>query len=396
MFSVWIPSLKIAAVLKDMKVARELNPNWTAEERQLAARQIARKVEARYGQMNYQSMFMNKMYKDIGVATNLSLGWNLGLIDQYVGGAIDLGKAVTSKGSIKSKLSSGILDRPIMAAYYIGTAMMIGGLMHKMFTGKDPEQLIDYTHPESGEVDKFGKPIRLNTMFYTREFEAVAKRAEQEGAYDAIKDFMLNKGSGMASMAYSAISGIDGLGQHFRDENDPAYKKVIDTLAYEYAELEPISIEALNKSASPSTQMQVMNYLGFTPAGKYISETPTEGKIETAYNKFVRPREKSYTATQLTKDKNQAREAWNADDPKYEDYLQSMTDKYDMSPKEVRAMQKQFAKGEDFDPSVFMFSRLQWDQQKPLLDKMSDEEREKYMKHISKEKRLKYQRETEQ
>ena len=173
--------MKIASYLKDAKVAREANPNWTPTQRQEAFRQIARKVESRYGEMNYKSMFMEKWVKDIGVATNLSFGWNVGLLDQYVGGAIDLGRAAADKGTFKEKVKYGLMDRPVFAAYYVGSALMVGGLMHYFFTGKQPQSLIDYTHPESGENDQYGKPIRLNTMFYTREFEGLYKHMQQEG-----------------------------------------------------------------------------------------------------------------------------------------------------------------------------------------------------------------------
>lgn len=397
-YSVWIPSLKIASVLKDIKVARELNPNWSTQERQAAVRQIARKVEARYGEMNYNSMFMNKVAKDIGVATNLSLGWNIGLLDQYVGGAIDLGRAGMEKGGLKSKLASGTLDRPIYAAYYIGTAMAVGGLMHYWFTGKQPESLTDYTHPESGEMDKFGKPIRLNTMFYTREFEGLHKRIEQQGFGDAITDFIANKGAGVASMAISAYRGIDGLGNQIRNENDPAYKQLIQTLSYELADLEPISINALNRSTTNPTKMKVLGGLGFSAAGKYISETPLEGKIETQYNKLVRPKEKAYGQVQMGKDMNELREMYNSDDSKYSDKLDSMAEKYDLDAKDVRRIEKQFAspKEQEFDPSIFMFSKLpDWETQKALLDSMDEETREKYLSHLSKQKRAKYLRETE-
>ena len=275
-------------------MARELNPYWTPAARQEAFRQIARKVEARYGEMNYNSLFMDKMAKDIGVATNLSLGWNIGLLDQYVGGAIDLGRAVVDRGSLAEKTASGRLDRPVFAAYYVGSALMVGGLMHYYFTGKPPQQLIDYTHPESGEKDQYGKPVRLNTMFYTREFEGLYKHMQQEGTVPGLADFIYNKGSGLMEMSKSALTGVDSLGQEIRDSNSPAYKQLEQTLLYEFSDLDPISLEAIKKATGSPVKNIGLSVLGFTPAGKYISETVLEGQIANAYNKFVRPKGKAF------------------------------------------------------------------------------------------------------
>jgi hypothetical protein len=233
-------------------------------------------------------------------------------------------------------------------------------------------------------------------MFYTREFEGLSKRIQQQGYQDAIEDFIVNKGSGMAAMAKSAWTGIDSLGNEIRDPNSPAYAQVVQTLAAELHDLEPISVLALNKSQEHAGKMGTLSVLGFTPAGQYISNSVTEGRIENDYNKYKRPRQTPYTSVQMTKDKNELRSMFEKDDPKYGEKLDAMAEKYDMDPKEIRTMEKQFAKGEDFNPSVFMFKRLEWPQQKALLDKMTPEERDTYLPHISKAKRAKYERETEQ
>lgn len=408
LFGVWIPTLKVASYLKDVKTARELNPNWTDSQRQEAFRQIARKVEARYGEMNYNSLFMDKMLKDIGVATNLSLGWNIGLLDQYVGGAIDLGKATKRIGldildpeskdsEVKRQLAAGTLDRPVFMAYYVSSALMIGGMMHYWFTGKPPEQLIDYTHPQSGEKDQYGKPVRLNTMFYTREFEGLYKHMEQEGAASGLSDFVKNKGSGLMEMSRTALTGVDSLGQDIRDPEAPAYKQFEQTLFNTLTGLDPISVEAVKKSTSSPAKSVSLSVLGFTPAGKYISETVMEGQIADRFNRYVRPKEKPFKAMEMSKDTKQLHDMFLKDDPGYDDKLDAVMKKYDMTDKDVRKMEKVFnsPKEAEFDPSIFMFQKLPWEIQKPLLDKMSAEERETYLPHISKQKRAKYYRETE-
>lgn len=398
MYNLWIPSLKVASFIKDAKAWRELNPERSVAERQLAFRQIARKVEARYGEMNYKSMFMNNLMKDVGVASTLSLGWQVGLIDQYVGGAIDLGKAVVTKGSIRSKVASGLLDRPLMATHYMTSALVIGGLMHWWFTGKHPQKLIDYTNPESGETDRYGQPIRLNTPFYSREFEGLYKHMEQEGKIKGVSDFILNKGAGVFAMGHSAITGVNGLGNEIRDPNSPAYKQVEQTLAYEFSDLDPIAVEAMQRSSSAPRKMGALSELGFIPAGKYISETVIQGKISTAYNNFVRPKEKPFEAVQMQSDMRVLRKAFMDNDSSYGAKLDAMAAKYDLSDRDIGHLERRFnsSKEEEFNPSVFMFSHLPWNEQKPLLDQMSQKEKDVYLEHLGKEKKRKYERETEQ
>jgi hypothetical protein len=394
-YNVWIPSLKIASYLKDVKVARELNPGWTDNQRQVAFRNTAHKVEARYGEMNYRSLFMNKLIKDAGVGATLSFGWQVGLIDQYVGGTIDLGRAAAERGSLKTKLASGLLDRPIFAMHYIGSALVLGGLMHYWLSGQAPQSFLDYTHPKSGEKDEHGKDIRLNTMWYTREFAGLYKHIQGEGPEAGFSNFVLAKGSGVFEMIGGAVTGLDSLGNQFRGTDDPLYKKVGETLKYELGELEPITAKAMLES-DHSAKSNALAVTGFTKAGNYISNSAIENKVSDSFNKFVRPKEKSYNAAEMTKDTKELRRMYKNDDPKYIDKLDSIVGKYDLDPKEIRKMEKQFMKDEDFDISVFQFSRLQWADQKPLLDQMNDEELQRFLPHISKDKQKKYQREVEE
>ena len=277
---------------------------------------------------------------------------------------------------------------------------MLGGLMHYFFTGKQPEQLIDYTHPESGEKDQYGKPVRLNTMWYTREFEGLYKHMQQQGAVTGLSDFVLNKGSGLMEMGKAAITGVDTLGNEIRNSNDPAYKQLEQTMLSELGEMEPISFEAMDRATGSRAKIAALAGLGFTPAGKYISETVIEGQISNDYNKYVRTKEKPFQAVQMSKDMKSLREAFHSDDPKvfekYDEKLDKMVKDYDLDAKDVRKIEKNFnsPKEAEFDPSIFMFSHLPWEAQKPLLDKMKPEEREKYLSHISKSKRQKYERET--
>lgn len=411
-FGVWIPSLKIASLLKDAEVNLRLNPDlaFNSTQRGVMLRDAARKVESRYGEINYNSMFWNKMYKDIGVASTLSLGWNVGLIDQYAGGAIDAVKAAKnigldlldpkSKGSeLGRQVRAGNLDRPIQATLYVSTALMLGGLMHYFMTGKAPDDLLDYTNPKSGDKDQYGKDERLNTMFYTREFSALYKRMEFEGTVPGLAEFTLAKGSGLLEMMTTAVKGVDSLGREVRKPDSPLYLQTAETLASMYSDLVPISIEAMKKAGvSPMTLIKgqgtaaeygkaVRDFAGFTPAGKYISQSKLENTIGDQYNKYVRPKETAYDQVVKSSDMKELQKLYNKDDPSYDRKLDAAQDKYDLKSADIRRLEKQFRKEDEFDLTKYQFGRLEWQQQRDLLDKMSKAEREVYLP-ISNKKHL--------
>lgn len=394
-YNLWIPSLKTAAYLKDVKAARELNPGWTDGERQQAFRNITRRVESRYGEMNYDTMFMNKVVKDLGVATTLSLGWNLGFLDQYGGGVMDLGKIAAGKGSV----AAGTASRPLFVANYVTSGLAIGGLMTYYLAGRKPESWLDYTNPDSGEKDAYGKPIRLNTPFYTHEGSSIIKHMQQEGVASGLSNFVLSKGSGLWDMTRTTITGINNLGDEIRNPEDPAYKQLEQTIANAMTDINSISLQEISLDAEGNkAKMRSLAIGGFSPAGKYIDRSAVEGQINDEFNRYVRPKEKPFQAVQMSKDTKELRRLFKSDKPedsdKYESKLDEVAKTYDLAPKEVAKMQKQFNKDQDFNISVYMFSKLQWAQQKPLLDKMKADELEEYLKHISKQKRAKYLQET--
>jgi hypothetical protein len=395
----WIPSLKIASLMKDAQVAIKLNPELTTNslQRGIMLRNIAKKVESRYGEINYNSWFMGKMVKDIGVAGTLSFGWNIGLIDQYAGGAMDLagsGRRIAldlldpgSTGSqLKREIKAGNLDRPIQAGIYVTTALAIGGLIHYGMTGKPPEDLMDYIFPKSGEKDQYGRDERLNTMLYTREFGGFAKRMEYEGMPAATKDFVMNKGSGMVEMMRTGLEGVDSLGREVRDPNGPLYKQVAETLAYEFADLEPISLEAIGKGEKSAKNI-ALSVAGFTPAGKYISQTEIQNRIGADYDKYVRPKETAYDQVVKSADFKILQKAYTKDDPSYDRKLDAAQDKYDLKSDDIRRLQKQFRHEDDFDITHYQFTRLPWQQQRALLDRMNEKELAEYQP-ISNKKHL--------
>lgn len=386
MFEIWIPSLKIASYLKDVKTAVRADPSLLESplRRQLAFRRLSKSVDNRYGEMAYNTLFWNRWVKDLAVANTLSLGWQLGFLREYGGGAMDIGQAIKGPGGVAAKAKAGMLDRPLFVTFYTTQALAYGGLLTWALTGKSPASLMDYIYPQSGEKNPDGSAQRLNTMFYPREFASIYKHMQHEGVVEGLTQAVENKASGLIGLIKEWATGVNSFGQEIRDPDAPAYKKLEQTLVSTLADLEPISIEAIQKQVSEHpVKTGALSVAGFSPAPKYVTESATEAAIKGTYLKYYASKQTPYEKAEYSGERHQLQKLYNADDPKYEDLLETVVDKYELTGKEQRRLERGIAKDED--PNVKMFQRMTWKQQKKILDGMTEDEREVYLPHANKE-----------
>lgn len=382
MFEIWIPALKAASYTRDVQTAIKADPSLLQNtlKRQQAFRKLAKSVDNRYGEMAYSTLFWNRFIKDIGVGSTLSLGWNLGFLREYGGGAMDMGKAITNDGNLAARAKSGDLDRPLFLLYYTAQALAYGGLMTWAMTGKAPSEWMDYVYPKSGDKKPDGSDMRVNTMFYPREFAAIYKHMESEGALSGTGHLLLNKATPVLGMARDWSSNVDYFGNEISDPDAPAYQRLQQKLGHLFEGTMPMSIRATLQSAekagrSPTAKDYALNISGFSPAPTYATDTPTEAKIKSTfrrYNSTIRPFERaeySDQARQLRIAKQQ--ENWD----KYNEILEGMEEKYELTSKQVKAIERNL----DIDSTVKMFKRLTPDQQTKLLKGMNEEELEKYL-----------------
>jgi hypothetical protein len=385
MFDKWIPSLKIASYLKDVEAALKVDPSLIEDQnrRQQAFRRIAKSVDNRYGEMAYNTLFWNKMVKDLFVVNTLSLGWNLGFIREYGGGALDIGQFTRQGGKLQA-IKEGKLDRPMFVLFYSAQALMYAGLMTWAFSGKPPQQPIDYIYPQTGGNDKDGKPNRANTMFYPREFYAVAKHIQAKGWFSGLSEAVLNKVAPMIGMARDGATGVNSMHQQIRDPNVSEFKQVEQTLVALWGEGKPISMMSAERGPG-GAKGKILAYSGFGPAPKYATDTPTEGRIKALYDKTYAQQETPYMQAEKSKEAKAAKEAYMSGDAKYNDLMEAMKEKFDPDDKDpkfeskmTRAWNKEEG-GETAPPAAKLFQRMIWQDQQRLLDEMTEEEREVYL-----------------
>lgn len=382
MFRLWIPALKIASYLKDVQTALKVDPKLMTDKgrRVLAFRKLAKSVDNRYGEMAYNTLFWNRTLKDIAVANTLSLGWNLGFIREYGGGAMDIGQVIKGKGSLAEKARRGDLDRPLFVMFYTTQVMLYSGLLTWALTGKTPEDLLDYLYPKSGDTDAQGRPERLNTPFYPREFAAIAKHVEHEGVGPGMWHVVSNKASGVIGLVKQWATGVDWRGAEIRDPNSPWHKQVRDTLGATLFDLEPISLQQLRESKKTGKDV-ALSFSGFGKAPKYVTQTDTEAGISQLYRKYYAPKQTAYETALLSDDRRKLAKLYREEKmDEYGKLLDEMGTKYELTAQEQGKLAVNIMRrGTDYNPYLTMFERLSWQQQKRLLDKMTPEEREIYL-----------------
>jgi hypothetical protein len=328
--------------------------------------------------MAYSTLFWNRWVKDLGVANTLSLGWQMGFIREYGGGMLDLGQVISKEGTVTQKAKSGLLDRPLFVTFYTTQALAYGGLMTWALSGEQPQELTDYVYPKIG-VKEDGTPERVTTMFYPREFMSIYKHMENEGAVEGLGHLASSKASGVVGLTAEWARGVDSFGKEIRDPDAPAFKQLEQTLAHTLVELEPISVSAMKKQGSEHpVRDSVLNISGFGPAPKYVTESRTESRIKGTFQKYFGSKQTPYERAQYSEERKTLKKAYaDGDGDKYAETMQTLIDKFELTGKEQRNLERSIAREED--PLLSMFGRLTWRQQKKILDEMTPEEREVYL-----------------
>lgn len=384
-FEQWIPSLKAASVIRDAKSILARNPELMDNEadRLMVMRRVGKSVENRYGEMAYNKLFWKRWAKDIAVLDTLSLGWQLGFIREYGGGALDLGQWAKGEGKL-ARIKRGELDRALFVANYTVLGATVTGLMSWSLSGKVPEWL-DYISPRSGEKNPDGSDARLSTMFYSREFASTYKHIQNEGLTTGVSDFVLNKGSGMFGLMHEMWSGMDRYGKHFRNPDSPEYKQLEQTLAYVMSDVEPISMRSIQQQVTEQPlKGGALSVLGFTPAPKYLTESVGIAGLKSAFRNFVATKETPFEKAEYSKDYSKLRAAYQKGED-IGDLLDKMSDQFSLTATDQRRLMKSL--NSTLTPEQRMFISLGRfpDTQRQILDKMTPEEREQFLIHANKE-----------
>jgi hypothetical protein len=384
-FEEWIPMLKTASYIRDAKRALEADPSLLDNplKRMTAFRQLQKSVDNRYGEMAYNTLFWNRYLRDIGVGSTLSMGWNLGFIREY-GGAVgqgvklgnkllsDKGEGVDAVRAIKESATKGELDKAMFVGYYVASAAALGGLMTWYMSGEPPKESLDYTHPKTGEIGPDGKPERVNTMFYTREFVALQKHIQHEGVISGIGTVAMNKLTPLIDEMKTLWTNVDYFGREVSDPDGPAFKQLQQKLAWFVADQIPISMQGTRQGKTNAKQV-ALSVAGFSPAPKYATETNAEAKIVNIYQTYHKTTT-PYDQAQRGSEARKLRQMAQSGDSGYEQAFEEFSAKHELDSKD----QKRLREDAGIDSYKKMFKALRSSEQIKVVKEMTPEEREAF------------------
>lgn len=281
-FEYYVPALKAGAYMQGVADALAKTPELATDDtaRKVTFRAIANEMDYRFGEMHYSTKFWNPMMTEIGQASFLSLGWQLGFINQFGGGALDL--ATLAKNLVTGKASvEDITPRMVFATVYTLQSAMWGGLMNYAMTGKLPSSAQDLFFPQTGQVNADGSPARLNTPFYTREWFSLVNHVQKQGWVGGPVSMIQNKANPILTTLADIWSNKDFYGYEIHDQNATAATQAAQVFGYILSNnFSPISIKgAIAAAPTTGTPGIIASIAGFNPAPAYIAETDMQTKI---------------------------------------------------------------------------------------------------------------------
>jgi hypothetical protein len=317
-FEKWIPTVKAASYLQETAALIKRRPDLldNNEQRRIAYRAIAKGVDDRFGEMFYGGVFWTRTVKDAGIASFLSLGWNLGFSRTFGGAAMETVTRRIYRGTESRQTIRDATNKGAFALVYGATAAMGLGMMSWMLSGEPPEGY-DFIFPRLGGRNPDGSLRRVSQMTYLREGPMLKKHAEDAGSYPW----------GAAEMAYNKMliepfiefaRNRDYWGYQIWSEDAPLYKQAWQFMKHVTGtQLNPITVGGAARAAelsgkpftlgkdahwydpttydyrgmaeSANAKGVGLSMLGLGPAPSYVERKPYENLINHYYTRFVEP-----------------------------------------------------------------------------------------------------------
>jgi hypothetical protein len=273
--------LGVFALLAKSEMDR-LPANADVHEVRAAMAKAADATEDRMGQMTYDNLFYNRAAKDLALIAFRAYGWQLGKYRHLLGAAAD---TVASAKQLASGKMPQLTHRQL---YFLALPLVVGalgGVLHKLFTGQNPQDVTDYLHPATGQLDANGNPKRLSLPSYLKDLES-----DEAGLTKGFKTGgVLGAGQGVWTATYhrlnpglslvvDMLNNRDFYGTQIWNPDDSHMKQLASQAAFIAKSMEPFSIAGAQKLSEGQASMRdkVLPFFGIVPAKREITMTPLE------------------------------------------------------------------------------------------------------------------------
>lgn len=285
MFNYWIPSLKNELYLRGVQALSKLEPGKFSDpaQRGLMLHQLKNNIDDRFGEMFYDSKFWNPYVKHVAQGTMVSVGWNVGQLNQAGGAIRNLGRAATGTGTPLQKSLLKVDDKAKFVATYVGLSMGLAGMMTYALTGGSvPSSIMDYVYPRTGLTNPDGTPARLNTPSNIREVPTFIGHMQESGSMiNAAAHVLYNKT--VVQPFFEWATNKDFFGRQLSDVNAPFLTRMAqqaDSLLGQH--VSPISFTGAARAGEvPKSgfREKALAVAGYGPGPGYANHSAMENRI---------------------------------------------------------------------------------------------------------------------
>lgn len=227
-------------------------------------------IDNRFGQVNYDNMFMNKAMKDIATLAVRSPGWNIGTIREVGGGMKDLGGSVYDAAQGKGfKISN---RTAYTAAMVMGT-MYVNSMYQLLKTGEMPKGM-DFFFPKDGTKTTQGETNRVYPKTYVYDFINLAHDPVNTVWHKAAPDI---------STLSDIIRNEDYYHREIRDPGKDPIDNAASSIAYLAHQFVPFSFGNLQESKLRNQKSNWESFAGVLPAPRWVGRSEAENLANTYY-----------------------------------------------------------------------------------------------------------------
>lgn len=272
-----IPRVK-AGVFFDL--ARQVRSEYEGQSEDIISGELQKawdSIDNRFGEVVYDNLFMNRVFKDAIAIGFRSPAWNIGTVRELGGGILDAGRSIKDATTRRERIK--ITNRTAYTMALVGMTAYVNALYQHLHPHAPPPQGIDYFYPQDGTKNSNGEPNRVYPKLYT---------------YDAINWYKhpalttLHKASPLVSGLLELYNNADYFGREIVDPNDPFPTRMAAIANYAFKQYEPFSFsnwrERQLRSSNQTTGSLVESTMGILPAPKWVGQSSAE---QTAYGYLI-------------------------------------------------------------------------------------------------------------
>lgn len=407
-----IPSMKFKAAMAFRDNLMRQHPEFNNPGMEVARKSALRKggeaIDARFGEMFYNNLYWSKMAKDIGQASLLSLGWQIGFIRVYGGALKDMSSNAAHMNEIVKKVRGQksehtfLTDRILFAGYYTALNALEAGVYTyaaMKLNGEDDKHAFpqgrDYIFPRTAK-DAQGKYVRVQPIEYSREWASWNQHIMQEGGYPmgiakGSSYFWSNKLQPFLQTLNQDWQNKNYFGMEVADKGDPnQFNQFVDHARFWATNLAlPIPFEGAFENTGGSYDLAdvARSVAGYPRSPAWTNRTDTENRISDKYRiRFAGIKSKADV------DKQKAHQALRKavlekDDAGLKKAVDSLKAMH-VTDKAISNLEHDAKKNTPYE--TYMFKRLEPGDQKEILDQMTPEELKIYVPLSHKELKSQY------